>query len=68
MSPDRLQEILSKYDQLKIAIVGDFCLDRYFEINPDRDEVSIETGLDVYNITLPRNMGWLVIISYPMPG
>ncbi|MDG1889971.1 MAG: PfkB family carbohydrate kinase [Verrucomicrobiota bacterium] len=54
MSPDRLQEILSKYDQLKIAIVGDFCLDRYFEINPDRDEVSIETGLDVYNITRVR--------------
>lgn len=39
-----------RYSGLKITVVGDFCLDRYFDINPALSEVSIETGLLVYNI------------------
>lgn len=54
MNPNRTREILNCYDQLKIAIVGDFCLDRYFEIDPSRSEKSIETGLEVYNVTNVR--------------
>ena len=54
MNPNRISEILNCYDQLKIAIVGDFCLDRYFEIDPSRSEKSIETGLEVYNVTNVR--------------
>ena len=54
MNPNRISEILNCYDQLKIAIVGDFCLDRYFEIDPSRSEKSIETGLEVYNVTKVR--------------
>jgi rfaE bifunctional protein kinase chain/domain len=34
--------------------VGDFCLDRYLEIDPARAEVSIETGLPVYNVVNVR--------------
>jgi len=55
MTKDRLQEILCGYDQLKIAIIGDFCLDRYFEIDPSRSETSIETGLEVFNVTNVRS-------------
>ncbi len=54
MNLDRAEEILKGYDRLKIAIVGDFCLDRYFEIDPARSEISIETGLEVYNVTRVR--------------
>ena len=54
MNPTRTQEILDRYDRLKIAIVGDFCLDRYFEIDPSRSETSIETDLEVYNVTNVR--------------
>jgi rfaE bifunctional protein kinase chain/domain len=54
MNPTRTQEILDRYDQLKIAIIGDFCLDRYFEIDPSRSETSIETNLEVYNVTNVR--------------
>lgn len=54
MNASRFQEITEQYSQLKVAIVGDFCLDRYFEIDPDLSEVSIETGLEVHNVTQVR--------------
>jgi rfaE bifunctional protein kinase chain/domain len=34
--------------------VGDFCLDRYFDIDPARSEISIETNLPVHNVTRVR--------------
>ncbi len=54
MTPQRLQEIAARYADLRIAVVGDFCLDRYLEIDPTRAEISIETGLPVYNVTRVR--------------
>ncbi len=54
MTPDRFQDIASKYSGLTVAVVGDFCLDRYLEIDPARAEVSIETNLPVYNVTNVR--------------
>src|SRR5688572_27579406 len=50
MTPERLQEIAERCRMLRLAVVGDFCLDRYFEIDPARAEVSIETGLPVHNV------------------
>lgn len=38
-----------------MAVVGDFCLDRYLEIDPAKQETSIETGLPVYNVTNVRS-------------
>ena len=55
MNPERLQEIAGRYAKLRIAIVGDFCLDRYLEIDPARAETSIETGLPVYNVARVRS-------------
>ncbi len=43
-----------KYRDLSIAVVGDFCLDRYLEIDPEKKETSIETGLPVYNVVNVR--------------
>ena len=54
MTPQRLQEIAGRYASLRIAVVGDFCLDRYLEIDPARAEISIETGLPIYNVTRVR--------------
>lgn len=51
----RYREIAEQFDQLRIAIVGDFCLDRYLEIDPRREEVSIETGLAVHNVVNVRS-------------
>ena len=50
MTPERLQELAERYRTLRLAVVGDFCLDRYFEIDPARAEVSIETELPVHNV------------------
>lgn len=51
MNADRFQAITSRYPALRLAVVGDFCLDRYFDIDPARQEISIETNLPVQNIT-----------------
>lgn len=50
MNRERFNQITGKYPQLSIAVIGDFCLDRYLEIDPVRAEVSIETGLPVHNV------------------
>ncbi len=54
MSPERFHAITEKYPTLSIAIVGDFCLDRYLEIDPAKAEISIETGLPVHNVVNVR--------------
>jgi rfaE bifunctional protein kinase chain/domain len=51
MTSERFEKITAQYASLHVAVVGDFCLDRYLEIDPSREEVSIETGLPVYNIS-----------------
>ena len=50
MNASRFREIAEKYPRLRVGVVGDFCLDRYLEIDPSKAEVSIETGLPVYNV------------------
>jgi len=54
MNPERLHEIAARAAGLRLAVVGDFCLDRYFEIDPSRREISIETGLPVHNVVNVR--------------
>ena len=54
MNLSRFREITSRYTDLRIAIVGDYSCDRYLEIDPSKEEVSIETNLDVYNVTKVR--------------
>ncbi|MDR3620700.1 MAG: PfkB family carbohydrate kinase [Paludisphaera borealis] len=54
MTPARFQAVTSQYPGLRIAVVGDFCLDRYLEIDPARSETSIETGLPVHNVVRVR--------------
>lgn len=55
MRADRFASITSRYRTLRIVLLGDFCLDRYLEIDPARAEVSIETGLPVRNVVRVRS-------------
>lgn len=48
MNRERLDEILFRYPSLRIAVVGDYFLDRYWDIDEQLDEPSIETGLTAY--------------------
>ncbi len=45
MTRTRIQKILEKISSVKIAVYGDFCLDAYWQMDPDGSEVSVETGL-----------------------
>ena len=55
MNTGRFQEIAARFPSLRIAVVGDFCLDRYLEIDPGKAETSIETGLEVRNVVNVRS-------------
>jgi len=55
MKSERFDAITSRYSNLRIALVGDFCLDRYLEIDAARKEISIETGLAVHNVVRVRS-------------
>jgi rfaE bifunctional protein kinase chain/domain len=55
MNAARLRAITSAYPGLRVGVMGDFCLDRYLEIDPGRGEISIETGLPVHNVTHVRS-------------
>src|SRR5512133_3401365 len=54
MDSNRFRSLARRYSDLKIAVLGDFCLDRYLEIDPEKKEISIETSLPVYNVVRVR--------------
>lgn len=54
MTPARFDELIARIPSLRVAVIGDFSLDRYFDIDPERTEISIETGLPVHNVTRVR--------------
>src|SRR6266699_2227138 len=54
MKLERFREVTGQYPKLNVAVVGDFCLDRYLEIDAARQETSIETGLPVHNVVRVR--------------
>ena len=44
MQLDRLQSLLEQFPRRRIAVLGDFFLDKYLEVDPDLAEPSLETG------------------------
>jgi rfaE bifunctional protein kinase chain/domain len=54
MQSSRFNAIVERYPALSIAVLGDFCLDRYLEIDPTRAEISLETGQAVHNVVNVR--------------
>ncbi len=54
MTRGRLDEILNGFADTTIAVVGDFFLDKYLEIDPALSEVSLETGLEARQVVRVR--------------
>ena len=54
LGQDRLAELLARFSESRIAVVGDFFLDKYLEINPAWDEPSLETGKTAYQVAAVR--------------
>ncbi len=50
MTRRRLQEIIEGMAQARIGVIGDFFLDKYQEIDPDLEEVSVETGRAAHQV------------------
>jgi len=54
MSAQRLQEIVDRFSALRIAVLGDFFLDKYLDIDPALEEISVETGKPAHQVASIR--------------
>ncbi len=50
MTPQRLDEILAKMPDVRIAVIGDIFLDKYFDIDQSLAETSLETGRPAHQV------------------
>jgi rfaE bifunctional protein kinase chain/domain len=50
MDQTRLDELLDRFPYLHVLVVGDFFLDKYLIIDRQFSEVSLETGLEAYQV------------------
>ena len=50
----RLRQLLGRFSDLRIAVVGDFFLDSHFDCDPTLDERSLETGKTCYQVVRTR--------------
>ncbi|MCK4298836.1 MAG: ribokinase, partial [Planctomycetes bacterium] len=50
MDERRLSELLNRFSHLHVLVVGDFFLDKYLIIDRRLSEVSLETGLEAYQV------------------
>ena len=55
MKRERLEALLSRFADLRIAVVGDLFLDRWYEIDERLNSPSLETGLTVYHVVKKRS-------------
>jgi rfaE bifunctional protein kinase chain/domain len=51
MNAQRLTMLTQAFKSVRIAVCGDFFLDRYLWIDPTRAELSVETGLVAHQVT-----------------
>lgn len=54
MNSERLETILARIQQLRMAVMGDFALDFYFDIQTSTGEFSLETAKEVHLASQPR--------------
>jgi rfaE bifunctional protein kinase chain/domain len=51
----RFNRLLEKFPFLHILMVGDFFLDKYLSLDPSLSEISLETGLEAYQVVEIRH-------------
>lgn len=54
MKPETLKELLEKIGNVRIAIIGDFCLDAYWFVDESKREISIETGKPTTPVSIQK--------------
>ena len=50
MNETRLKQILDQYSHVRLLVIGDFFLDNYLILQRDLSEISLETGLEAYQV------------------
>lgn len=55
MDENRLKQLLSHFPEIQVLVVGDFFLDQYFIIDRRLSEMSLETGLEAYQVVEIRS-------------
>jgi len=51
MTPDRLDELIARFSGCRIAVIGDFFLDKYLDTEPSLVEHSVESGQAAHQVT-----------------
>jgi len=54
LSQERLAELIEKFPHARIAVVGDFFLDKYLDCDPTIEERSVETGRAAHQVVSVR--------------
>ncbi|NQT14180.1 MAG: carbohydrate kinase, partial [Planctomycetes bacterium] len=54
-SPERFSKIVARFPRARIAVVGDFFLDKYLDVDPALAEVSLETGKTAHQVVSIRH-------------
>jgi rfaE bifunctional protein kinase chain/domain len=55
MTLARLDEILARFPELRLAVIGDFFLDKYLVVDRALSETSLETGKEAYQVVAIRH-------------
>jgi len=50
MPPERLEELLKGFPRVRVAVIGDFFLDKYLDVDPRLAEVSVESGKTAHQV------------------
>ena len=50
MAPERLAQLIGRFGRLRIAVLGDFFLDKYLDVDPSLADVSLETGKTAHQV------------------
>ena len=54
MTPQRLEELIARFPSRRIAVMGDFFLDKYLDVDPALAEPSVETGKTAHQVVSVR--------------
>ena len=54
IGPTEVDELLKEIRPLRVAVIGDVCLDVYLVLDPPAAEISVETGLPIRPVTEQR--------------
>jgi rfaE bifunctional protein kinase chain/domain len=55
MAPERLAQLIGRFGRLRIAVLGDFFLDKYIDVEPSLAETSLETGKTAHQVVAVRH-------------